>query len=414
MSERAVTSDHAEYGAGSTTGTNQCGGNASTVGKADWALVCDACGERVAASAVIWRCPCGGALDLLFAGGGLLDGTETLSGLWRYRAAFPPIPDEDVVTLGEGQTPLIDARNRAGVKYKLDYLFPTGSFKDRGSTVIASCLNMLGVTRAVEDSSGNAGASMAAYFAAAGITATIFVPATTSLAKAAQIRAFGAQLVPVAGSRAEVTQAAQDAAGAGFYASHLWSPYFLAGTMTFAFEIWEQLGGRPPDRVVVPVGGGTLLLGAYLGFRHLRALGFTERIPTLVGVQAEQFAPLHRAFEEGRDSPADSAFTEGETAAEGIRLRHPPRSRQILRAVRETGGRIETVTEADIRRAWTALARQGLYVEPTAAVAAAATERLMEREPLTPGSVTVTALTGSGLKGVAGMVDGVGIPSGKE
>jgi threonine synthase len=175
--------------------------------------------------------------------------------------------------------------------------------------------------------------------------------------------------------------------------------------MTFAFEIWEQLGGRTPDRVIVPVGGGTLLLGAWLGFRQLVASGAADRVPALIGVQAERFAPLGHAFAARRDSLDGMTIPDGETLAEGIRVRQPPRARQILRAVRESGGRIETVTDAEIRAAWAVLAGQGLYVEPTAAVAAALAERLAAAEASEPDTVTVVALTGSGLKGVAGMVE---------
>jgi threonine synthase len=365
---------------------------------------------------MLWRCTCGGVLDLAFTHADQIvaDGTPA-TGLWRYRAALPRISDENMVTFGEGMTPLVAARHRSGVMYKLDYLFPTGSFKDRGSTVLTSCLNELGVERVVEDSSGNAGASMAAYFAAGGIDATIFVPATTSPAKTSQIEAFGARLIPVAGTRDDVTRAAWEASADGYYASHLWSPYFLAGTMTFAFELWEQLGHRLPDQVILPVGGGTLLLGAYLGFRYLLAIGATGHLPAIIGVQAERFAPLYHAYVQGCESTAGTTMLEGETLAEGIRIRHPPRSRQILHAVRETGGRIETVTEAEIRYAWRLLARQGLYVEPTAAVAAAAAERLVEKETLGSDGVAVTALTGSGLKGVAGVYDdGTAVPMRKE
>src|SRR5688500_8923563 len=137
-----------------------------------WELICDDCRRRFAPSAMLWRCTCGGVLDLAFTHADQIvaDGTSA-TGLWRYRAALPRISDENMVTFGEGMTPLVDARHRSGVMYKLDYLFPTGSFKDRGSTVLTSCLNELGVERVVEDSSGNAGASMAAYFAAGGIDA---------------------------------------------------------------------------------------------------------------------------------------------------------------------------------------------------------------------------------------------------
>lgn len=309
------------------------------------------------------------------------------------------------MSLGEGQTPLVADRLQSGLRYKAEFLFPTGSFKDRGTTVLTSCLRELGITRAVEDSSGNAGASMAAYFAAAGIAATIFVPEATSPAKTNQIRAFGATPRRTEGSRADVTAAAMAALSEGFYASHLWSPYFLAGTMTFAFELWEQHEQQVPDVVVVPVGGGTLLLGAYLGFQQLRLAGLTSKMPVIIGAQSERFAPLARAFAEGRESTAGVTFAEGETLAEGIRLRDPPRSRQILHAVRETGGWIETVTENDLRAAWGQLANQGLYVEPTAAVAPAAAGKILARGDVKHDQITVAALTGTGLKGVGGMLE---------
>lgn len=379
-----------------------------------WMLVCDACGMRLVATAAFWRCPCGGVLDLDWPPPVRFGDAEPDSGIWRYRGAYPRVADGNIVSLGEGHTPIVSARDAPGVAYKLDFLFPTGSFKDRGAAILVSCLRELGVAHAVEDSSGNAGASMAAYFAAAGIDGQIFVPATTAPGKVMQIRALGARLAPVEGTRSDVTRAAQQAASGGYYASHLWSPYFLAGTMSFAFEIWEQLG-RVPDRVVIPVGGGTLLLGAYLGFQYLLRFGMSQSMPALIGVQAECFAPLQRAYEQGTEDLSGVVIPEEASVAEGIRLRHPPRARQILRAVRESGGSIEAVSEEAIRRAWTRLARQGLYVEPTSAVAAAALENLPPGGGDDRLPTTVVALTGSGLKGVAGMVnDGTGVPSGKE
>lgn len=376
---------------------------------APWVLVCSSCGEPCRATAATWRCDCGGALDVeappLGAG---LDDPSGGVGIWRFRAAYPVVSDHNVVSLGEGATPLISARSRAGFFYKVDSLCPTGSFKDRGTAVLTGCLRQLGVELAVEDSSGNAGASMAAYFAAAGIEGTIFVPASTSPAKTTQIRAHGARLTPVRGTRAEVAAAAQAEAEANeaYYASHLWSPFFLAGMMSVAFELWEQLGRRAPDRLIVPVGGGTLLLGAWLGFRHLLASGAVERVPAIVGVQSEAFAPLLRAYEQGAESVDDVVVAERPSLAEGIRIRNPPRSRQILRAVRQSGGRIEVVDDAEIRRGWSALARQGLYAEPTGAVAAAAALRLADRREQEDGEVTVAVVTGSGLKGVAGVLEG--------
>lgn len=322
-------------------------------------------------------------------------------GVWRYRESLPAIPDDAVITLGEGGTPLIEARRGTGLKYKLEFLSPTGSFKDRGSTVLVSCLAALGVPRAVEDSSGNAGASMAAYFSAAGITCDLYIPANTSGAKTRQIRSHGARLVLIEGTRADVSRAAEAAVDGAYYASHLWSPYFLAGTQTFAFEIWEQLGARRPDNVVVPVGAGTLLLGAALGFRALRAAGLVDRLPRLFGVQGANCAPLHYAFRAGAESTEGVEFPLRDSMAEGIRIQHPPRDRQILAAVRESGGDIVTVSEAEIYAGWFGLAGRGLFVEPTAAVSAAAVERLLADGAIAAGESTVVALTGTGLKGVA-------------
>lgn len=405
MSEAAVGNSQLRAATGVPTGQ----------ARPPWMLVCDSCGTRHAATATLWQCPCGGPLNLEWPVPAKVPASGHASGIWRYRGAFPPLADGSMVTLGEGQTPIVAARDVPGVAYKLDFLFPTGSFKDRGTAVLVSCLRELGIAQAVEDSSGNAGASMAAYFAASGIEGRIFVPAATAPGKVTQIRSFGAHLIPVEGTRSDVTRAAQEAAPGAYYASHLWSPYFLAGTMSFAFELWEQHGGRVPDRVVIPVGGGTLLLGAHLGFQCLLRSGMSQSMPALIGVQAEGFAPLQHAFVQGREDVAGYTTSEEETVAEGIRLRHPPRARQILRAVRETGGSIEAVSEDAIRRAWGRLAGQGLYVEPTGAVAAAALDRLTFEEGEDRLPTTIVALTGSGLKGVAGMVNGgTGVPSGKE
>src|SRR5262249_40218668 len=160
----------------------------------------------------------------------------------------------------EGWTPLLEAPERE-LLLKLDFLFPTGSFKDRGSTILMNRLAQLGVREALEDSSGNAGASIAAYGAAAGIDCEVYVPARASGAKLAQIAAYGAKVVAVPGSRQEVTETALRRSEALFYASHNWHPLFLEGTRTLGFEIWEQLAFQAPAAVVTPVGAGSTLLG---------------------------------------------------------------------------------------------------------------------------------------------------------
>ena len=218
--------------------------------------------------------------------------------LWRYREALP-IPDEaDLVTLGEGMTPLIplDAAADSGHYAKLDYLCPTGSYKDRGASVLLTHLKGLGVEEVVEDSSGNAGAAIAAYSARAGIRCTIYCPASTSKGKLAQIAAYGAELKLVEGNRMATTEAVKDAAKNVCYASHNWHPFFLEGTKTLAFEIVEQLGGDVPAHVICPVGFGSIYLGLFIGFRALCEAGVIECVPRLLGVQAAACCPIYNAY----------------------------------------------------------------------------------------------------------------------
>ncbi len=313
-------------------------------------------------------------------------------GMWRYRNWLPPV---DQITLGEPRTPLIDLRSdQQGMRVlgKLEGLMPTGSFKDRGSALLAGWLRSVGIDDVVIDSSGNAGASLAAYCAASGIGCSVYVPASTSPSKLAQVRAYGATVVIVNGSRAETTQAAMDAPGNGVYASHVWNPYFLAGTQTFAFEVVEQLG-REPDAVVFPLGAGTLLLGAYLGFRALQRAGVINRPPRLYGVQAEACQPLAASFG-GTAGPEPC----GASLAEGILIAHPPRADSVIAAIRETSGAILTVSDDEIAAALIALARQGVYVEPTSAVTQAALAHLSAVDSPQLEHVVVLALTGHGLK----------------
>lgn len=353
---------------------------------------CARCGQLAPSDAAAWRCACGAAWALESTPVTLRP--EALAGgpcsLWRYREALP-VPGPPV-TLGEGMTPLVPARDQS-LLFKVESGNPTGSFKDRGAAVLLTVLAAAGVRLLVEDSSGNAGAAIAAYSARAGITASIYVPETTSRSKGAQIEAYGARVVRVAGTRDDVARAAQTAPGV--YASHCWHPAFFHGTKTIAYELWEQLGWRAPDCVVTPVGHGTLLLGLALGFRELRDAGAIARLPRLVAVQAAACAPLA--------GPALGLATgTGDTIAEGIRIRQPVRRDEILAAVRESGGRWVATEEAEIRGAWDRLAREGLFVEPTAAVAPAAAWRLREHADFDPRDVVVVPLTGHGLKaGVA-------------
>jgi threonine synthase len=274
----------------------------------------------------------------------------------------------------------------------LEYLQPTGAFKDRGMAVMFTGLRAAGIPEAVEDSSGNAGASFAAYAARAGIRARVFVPAAASGPKRAQIAAYGAEIVPVDGARSKAADAAQAAVKAGaHYGSHIYNPLGLAGNATAAYELWEQLG-HAPGRIILPLGHGTLLLGLQLGFQALQRAGLIERLPQLIGAQAMACAPLWAAYTYGREGLA--WVTEGETVAEGIRVIRPVRGDAVLAALRESDGTVLAVEDPAIQEGHNALARLGFYVEPTSAVV-----WQVLGHPATQGSgETVVILTGTGLK----------------
>jgi threonine synthase len=356
-------------------------------------MVCGACHQVAPPDTLRWRCTCGGSYDLRFKATFPRDAIRGRpSALWRYREALPLPQACEVVTLGETLTPLLPWPSIPGSSLKLEFLFPTGSFKDRGACVMLTHMHGLGVRAAVEDSSGNAAAAVAAYAARAGIACRIFVPASASSGKLAQIATYGAEVVPVPGTREDVAAAARAEAEHAYYASHVFNPYFFQGTKTFAFEIWEQMGFRAPDQVILPVGHGTLYLGAYFGFRDLLEAGEIPRLPRLIGIQAEPCAPLAAAWN-GRPAAAP-----GPTIAEGIRIAAPDRAGAILEACRQSDGDLLTVSETEIVSALRCLGRSGLYVEPTAAVAPAGALKLAAAGHLPGEGTTIIPLTGSGLK----------------
>jgi len=358
-----------------------------------WPMVCMSCRRPAPSQGFHFRCPqCGSPFEfsdpLLYQP----DPTHKTSML-RYRSSFPLAKDATLVSLGEGDTPLVPVSLRDRTVYmKVEGANPTGSFKDRGTAVLVSALLEAGVKIAVEDSSGNAGASFAAYAARAGITARVFVPDYASGPKRRQIEAYGAQVVRVKGPRSHAAQAALEAVEQGaVYASHAYLPYGHAGMATAAFELVEQLG-QTPGSVVVPVGQGSFLLGLHLGFHALKRAGTIARLPHLIAVQARACAPLWAVHQMGASGL--QWMREGETLAEGVRILRPLRGDAVLKAVEESQGQIVAVEEKQITTGRDELARRGLYVEPTSAIvwqgALAVWEQLVDP--------VVMILTGSGLK----------------
>jgi len=339
-----------------------------------------------------WRCECGAPLR--FADRPLpptdTPDVDPREGLWAFE---PFLPVERHVTLGEGYTPLVDAADWDAA-FKLDYVFPTGSFKDRGAATTLSRAVAVGAERVVEDSSGNAGAAIATYAARAGIPAEVYVPADAKESKLEAIRRAGADLVRVEGSRRDVTDACVDAveSGAGWYASHAWNPAFFAGTATMAHEISHQRGWTVPDAVVLPLGHGTMFLGAYRGFRALRDAGWTDRIPRLLGAQAAGRAPVVAALH-GEDAAAGD-----NSVADGIRIQEPVQKEHILAAIDATDGDAIALSSSAVTTELERLHRAGFYTEPTCAVATAALREYRERDVLDDDADVVVPLSGSGLK----------------
>ncbi|HBK86361.1 MAG TPA: threonine synthase, partial [Firmicutes bacterium] len=324
--------------------------------------------------------------------------------LWRYFEALGITDPKHIVSLGEGYTPLLpDELFGQSVLLKMDQLCPTGSFKDRGSTVMLSKLKEWGITQLIEDSSGNAGASVAAYATRAGIQADVYIPAYTSAGKAAQIGLYGANLVKAPGSREDTAQAALAAAESIFYASHNWSPYFLNGLKTLAYELAEQLAWSAPDWVVAPLGGGSLILGLYLGWRDLVQAGYINKMPRLAAVQAANCAPVYQAWQQGLDDVP--AIAKQATAAEGIAIAKPVKGKDILQALRASDGTVCTVTDEEVWSTLTLLGKHGIYVEPTAAAAPAAIKQLCSSGLITANDKVVVELSGMGLKATDKIVE---------
>lgn len=331
----------------------------------------------------------------------------TTRSLWRYRAALP-MQAADPITMGEGCTPLVPrSLGGATALLKCEWFMPTGSFKDRGASVMLSFLRQQGIREVLEDSSGNGGAAVSAYAAAGGMRATIMAPESTSPAKTVAMRAAGAAVELIPGNRQATSDAAEARAATTFYASHNWQPFFLQGTKTLAYELWEDLGFAAPDNIIIPCGAGSNVLGCDIGFSELLRAGAIARLPRLFAAQPENCGPIAASFMAGRDHKVASPVLP--TIAEGTAIAQPLRLPEVIAALRRSRGGAIQLTEAEIAAATLELARTGIYVEPTCAQAAAAFHRLLAAGAIAPGETTVLVLTGTGLKATPRIAELLGI-----
>lgn len=369
-------------------------------------LVCQRCGARHREQGrQVVDCPaCRGPLDLLVPPGppgARVDATR--QGIWRYRPLLPLLDERHLTTLGEGATPVVElprwgeAVGAPRTAAKLEHVAPTASFKDRGMALVVSHARELGATALVEDSSGNAGASTAAYAAHAGLPATVYVPASAPAGKIRQIAAAGATVVPVAGQREAVTGAALAACAGGgaYYVGHNVNPYFSFGMTTFAYELIEWFREELPAHVVMPAGGGSLYVGLWQGLRLW--LGRDARLPRLHLVQPTGCRPIVAAQAAGANHAV--AIARAPTVAGGAEIEHPARDRQMLAALRQTGGRAVAVSDQALLDQRRRLARlEGIDLEPTAALALAGLAALVREGAVGRDETVLIATTGAGLK----------------
>jgi threonine synthase len=340
--------------------------------------------------------------------------------MWRWRDLLPVQPATAPVSLGEGDSPLLAVgalSERLGLGrlwLKNDTLMPTGSFKDRGFSLAVTVAAQLGIRRAFTYSSGNAGASLAAYAARAGMDAAILVEYLASPVKLAAIRGYGARVISLRfGSSGEIFAALEAIQGRAPYSFvNFINPVRHEAMKTYAYEICEALDWRAPDVMLHPVGTGGGLYGAWKGFRELHELGWIDRLPRMIGVQPGACPPIVRAVERG-DAFAAPAGDPGATIAQSMACDAPiQRGERVLRAIRESGGTAVAVSDDQLREAMSLLGREGILAEPSAASPLAGLLECLRSGAVCAGSEVVCVITGSALKQPADLagVQGGSIP----
>jgi len=325
-------------------------------------------------------------------------------GMWRHDRFLPLLPEEAPVTLGEGDTPLLDLPRTADelglgqVWLKDESVNPTGSFKARGLAMAVTRAVAAGADRFVIPTAGNAGVALAAYAARAGRQATVFAPTSTPRTILAQIEGFGGDLRLIEGHIGDCGRAARElsAKNGAFDVSTLREPYRIEGKKTLGLEIAEQLGWTMPDAVVYPAGGGTGLIGMWLAFQQLLAAGWvTGPPPRLFAVQSAGCAPVVRAVEAGSDRC--EAWTEPWTVASGLRVPNPLGGQLMLRAIRDTRGGAIAVTDEELaEQARVVSRREGVDLSPEGGATLAGAVKLRARGSLGPKDRVVLFNTGAG------------------
>jgi threonine synthase len=395
-------------------------------------LRCVLCGEEYVPEQVAYVCPRhgnDGILDIQYDYVGLraqVRRADLQSGphsMWRYRALLPLDEQsvdralrDDTPLRAVGWTPLYHV-HRLGETIGLPQLFlkddtrqPTGSFKDRASALAVVRAREVNAEVITTASSGNAAAALAGMSACVGMPCVIFVPASAPVAKVAQLLIFGAQVFLVEGTYDEAFDLCIEASHEfGWYCRNTaYNPYMSEGKKTVSFEIAEQLGWHVPDYVFVPVGDGCIIGGVHKGFRDLFAMGWTTKMPRLIGVQAEGAAALVQAWATGTERVTP---VEAHTLADSICVGLPRDRVKALRAARETDGAFLAVSDADILQAMRLLAREaGIFAEPAGATGFAGLHKALQTGLVDSTARVVVLVTGSGLKDVESALRATGQP----
>ncbi len=369
----------------------------------DWLLHCFECGREYEEEPISSRCKCGGVLELV-----LIKNFPKISdfngvGVWRYSKTLPISDETQIITINEGNTPLIRTYNlpvNEGTKFfvKNEGQNPTGSFKDRGMTVAVTRAKEMGAETLVCASTGNTSASAAAYAARGGMKAVVLVPAgKVAGGKLVQAVIHGAKVIRVSGDfdSALELMALEANKRRDLYIVNSLNPFRIEGQKTGAYEIFEQLGRKIPDYVILPVGNAGNISAYWKGFSELKKWGITDKTPKMIGVQATGASPLTQLFRRGDDNLVK--WDNPETVASAIRIGNPVSWRKALAAVRESNGQFLAVTDREILQAQRDLAsNEGIFVEPASATPLAAIEYL--KDSFKRNSVVVSIATGNGLK----------------
>jgi threonine synthase len=372
-------------------------------------LQCFDCQREPATSEAGFRCKtCGGLLEVKFD----LKGKKKPSwdrrqlSVWKYREILPIEKEESIVSLAEGGTGLHRCR-RLGRKLGLKKLYvknegenPTGSFKDRGMTVAISKAKELGKKKVLCASTGNTAASLAAYSARAGMECIVLVPkGKVARGKMLQVTMHGAKIIQVKGDfdQAFVTALELAKRRRELYLMNSINPYRLEGQKTLAFEITDQLDSKTPDIVILPVGNGGNISAAWKGFNEFQQLSITKTRPRMIGIQAEKAAPIAKAVKRRKSEilPVHNP----QTIATAIRIGSPVNWPKVLKAIKESKGTAETVTDTEILEAQRELATlEGIFVEPASAASIAGLKKLRANRRVDPTETIVCVTTGHGLK----------------